>query len=91
MSKLKDYEVAAIFWADHIRFEREPLKKNPDEEIRPTLSVGIIVNETDKVVVLASDIERYATRDDLNYMIIIKSAIVGRKTYGTIKMRKPRK
>lgn len=88
---MRDYSIAVILWEDHTAASRTNLPKNPDKFITPVLSVGLIIEETDKVLVLASDIERYEERDDVSYIVIIKSTIISRKIYGTIKITKPRK
>jgi len=87
---MKKYDIVAILWEDHIAFDREPLKKNPESTIIPTLSIGIVIQETEKVVVLANQWERYTNADDFKFLVLLKPAIIERKTYGTIKLRKPR-
>lgn len=88
---MKKYSVVAVLWDDHMEVSRSALSKNPDEHIRPVLSVGIVLDETDKVLVLGSCIERYAEYDDVSYMIILKATIVSIKEYGKIKLTKPRR
>lgn len=88
---MKEYDIAAVFWDDHSQVYRNVLPKNPDSLIIPVLTVGIILDETDDVLVIASDIEKYLDRDDVSYTVIIKSTIKGIKIYGKIKIRKPRK
>lgn len=88
---MKKYSLVAIIWEDHTAASRTSLPKNPDEFVTLVLSIGIIVEETEKVLVLASEIERYEERDDVSYIVIIKSTIVSREVYGTIKINKPRK
>lgn len=87
---MKDYDVAVVLWEDHFHISRDSLPTNPDEE-NPTLSVGLIMKETEKVIVLVHDIEKYDEHDDFSYLVIYKSLILGIKKYGTIKLRKPRK
>lgn len=87
---MKEYSIVAVLWEDHTRVEREPLPDDPDTVVIPTLSVGIIVQETDKVIILVSNVERYTDTDDCNYLIIYKGSVVGRKEYGKIKLRKIR-
>lgn len=88
---MKDYDVVVVLWEDHVAVSRSLFPTNPDEPVPPTLSVGLIMKETDKVIVLVHDIERYDERDDVSYIIIYKSTILNIKKYGTIKIRKPRR
>ncbi len=84
---MREYEIVAVFWEDHIRATRSPLPDNPDDVFeRPMLSVGILFEETDKSILLVSDFERYEDRDDATYMVILKNTIVGTKRYGTIEL-----
>jgi hypothetical protein len=88
---MKKYKVVAVLWDDHMEVNRSTLSKNPDERIRPVLSIGIVLDETEKVLVLGSCIERYETYDDVSYMLILKATIVSIKEFGTIKIAKPRR
>jgi hypothetical protein len=88
---MRDYSLVAVLWDDHTAASRTNLPKNPDKFITTVLSVGIILEETDKVIVLASEIERYDERDDVSYIVIIKSTIISIKKYGSLKIKKPRK
>lgn len=81
-----NFPLLAVFWEDHINRMCSPIPDNPDDEIIPTLTVGILVRETEKLLVLVSTFERYEDRDDADYMIILKSTIVGRKEYGKIEL-----
>lgn len=84
---MKGYPVVAIFWEDHYQCIRSPIPKNPDEIIyRPTLTVGLLLSETDKTVLVASDIERMEDADQATYTVILKSDIVGIKKYGKLKL-----
>lgn len=85
---MKEYSIVAVLWEDHTRVERESLPDDPDKVVIPTLSVGIIMQETKKVIVLVSNIERYVDSDDCNYLIIYKGSIIGQQDYGTIKLAK---
>lgn len=79
------YKVVAILWQDHYTVSREELPNDPDSALlTPTLSFGIIVKETDKTILLVSDIERYSDRDEATYLLILKSTIEGIQTYGEI-------
>lgn len=86
LSRVKKYSLESILWEDHTHVSRGQLPNNPDTFVTPTLSFGVITKETDKSLVLVSDIERYETGDETTYTIIFKSAIVGRKKYGEIKL-----
>lgn len=88
---MKEYSIAVILWNDHMGVTRAALPKNPEDIITPVLSVGIIIEETLNLIVLASEIEHYEERDDVSYVLILKPTIISRKIYGTIKIRKPRK
>lgn len=87
---MSKYSIEIILWEDHMRVEREALPKNPDVFVSPTLSVGIVLRETEKVIVLVSNIERYPDRDDCNYLIIYKGSIISRAKKGTIKLKRLR-
>lgn len=88
---MNEYSLVAVLWDDHTAASRTELPKNPDKFVTTVLSVGLILEETEKVIVLASDIEKYSDRDDVSYVVIIKSTIISRKVYGTLKLKKPRK
>ena len=79
-------KVVAIFWDDHLYVDRDKIPRNPDEELIPVLSVGIIYKETEKVLVLVNSIETYDDRDDASYTVIVKSTIRGTKEYGEIEI-----
>jgi len=78
-------KVVCILWLDHLHVNRSSLGGWKKAQT-PTLSIGLIVDETEKALVLASDIERYEERDDVTYTIIYKSAIQSIKEYGSIKI-----
>jgi hypothetical protein len=85
--KISKYPIESILWEDHTHVERGPLPDNPDDFVLPTLSIGIVLKETDKALVLVSEIERYRNQeDDMTYTLIFKDAIVGRKKYGKIEL-----
>ena len=85
---MRHFNVEIVLWEDHMRVEREAIPKDPDIFVSPTLSVGIIIKETKKIIVLVSNIERYPDRDDCNYLLIYKGSIISRSKYGKIKLRK---
>lgn len=84
---MKEYSIVAVLWEDHAKVDRSSLPKNPDAAVETTLSIGIIAKETEKTLVLVSDIERYDDRDDCTYLILYKAAILSTKVYGKIKLR----
>jgi hypothetical protein len=84
-NKMIDYKIVVVMWNDHVHIDRSPLPEDlEDLQLRPTLSIGAIIKETEEVLILASDIDRYEDGDDLSYTVIYKNAIVGQKEYGTI-------
>lgn len=84
---MKKYPIVAILWDDHLQVTRGEIPKNPDKVVlKPTLTVGILIKETDKYYLIVSDIEKYADYDNGTYMIIYKNAVVGFKEYGKIKI-----
>jgi hypothetical protein len=87
---MAEYPIVAILWEDHLSISRATIPKDADKELIPTLSIGILYNETEKTVTLVSDIERYHDRDDTTFFIILKSTIVSMREYGKIKVKKLR-
>jgi len=87
---LKEYDIAVVLWEDHFHATTSQLPSDVDD-VSPTLSVGLVVEETEKVLVIAHDVERYNDRDDLSYTVILKNAIVGKKVYGSITIEEPRR
>lgn len=84
----KNYEVVAVFWEDHIHFDRSPIVKKPSDAFKaPTLTVGILFREDDKALTVLSDIERYDDRDEATYTVILKSTVVAIKSFGKIKLK----
>jgi hypothetical protein len=81
---VKAYKVVAILWEDHSTFDRSPLSKNPEEVIRPTLTIGFIYKKTKKTLTVVHDLERYQDRDDASYTVIYNSSICSIKEYGRI-------
>lgn len=88
---MKEYDIVAVLWEDHIQFSRTAFVKNPDKAIIPSLSVGILYKETKKTLTIISNIERYQEHDDVDYMVILKSTVVSVKKYGLIQLRQIRK
>lgn len=88
---MKSYPVVAIFWEDHVFYERSPVVKPKDAIPVPTLTIGALYDEDDKVMIVISNIERYQHSDEATYMVILKSTVVAKKEYGKIKLRSLRK
>jgi hypothetical protein len=88
---MKEYSVAVIFWDDHYSASRQSIPSDPDNLFPPVLSIGLVIEETEKVIVLMHDLEKHEDHDESTYTVILKSAIVGRKDYGTIQLEPPRK
>lgn len=85
---MNKYPIVVVLWEDHIEVQRSELPKNVDDLFsRPTLSVGILFKETEKSLLIISDIERYPDRNDASYTAILKSAVIGIKKYGFIKLK----
>lgn len=84
---MREYDFVAVFWEDHYSTITSPIPKNPDDIVTtPTLTVGILLCETEKTLLIAHDIERYEDHDNASYTVLIKQAIVGRKKYGSIEL-----
>lgn len=82
---MKSYPIRAILWNDHLYADRQRLPDFPDDLTSdPTLSVGIVIKETDNTLVLASTIEPGAEK--LTYLVILKPTIISMKKYGSIKL-----
>lgn len=50
------------------------------------MTVGALIKKTKKYFVIAYNIERYDDRDDFDFIIILRSCILGQKEYGTIEL-----
>jgi hypothetical protein len=88
MAKEKQYKIVGVLWEDHIQVTRSEIPKNIETVLnKPTLSIGILAKETDKCIMLISDIERYIEYDEGNYIIIYKSSIINMKEFGDIPLR----
>lgn len=88
---MKDYDIVAVLWEDHIQFSRTTFVNNPDKAILPSLSIGVLYKETKKTITIVSNFERYHEHDDVDYMVILKSTVLSVKKFGSIKLRKIRK
>jgi hypothetical protein len=91
--KEKEYPIVAVLWEDHSAFTGQELPSSDDisEYIRPSLTLGLLYKETSKYIIVISHLERYDDREQGDWMVIYKSAILGRENYGKIKLRKIRK
>lgn len=89
----REYPIVAVIWEDHSSFKSAELP--PDEDlsdyIRPSLTLGLLYKKTSKYIIVISHIDRYESKDEADFMIIYKSAILSMKEYGTIKLRKIKK
>jgi len=83
---MKEYKVVSVLWDDHTEISRSGLLKNPEDAIRPTLSIGFIYKQTKRTITLVHDLERFEDRDDASYMVILRATICGIKEHGTIKL-----
>ena len=87
---MKEYDVVAVLWDDHISFERATLIKNPKSVLNLTLTVGFLFKETKDAIIVVSQLEKYEHRDDANFIVILKGCVKGIKRYGKIELRKIR-
>jgi len=84
---MKGYAVVAVLWEDHISRIGAEIPKNPDEVFNmPTLTVGILLRETKKSLLIAHDIERLDDIDSSIYTVILKNAVIAIKEYGNIEI-----
>ena len=82
------HKIVAVLWEDHIRYDRSPMLKKPSDAFtRPTLTVGILLKEDKKALIIVSDIERYNGRNEATYTVILRGAVVGIKEFGDIKIK----
>jgi hypothetical protein len=87
---MKEYDIVAVLWDDHIAFERSPLIKKASKIITPTLTVGFLFKETKHSLIIVSNLEKYKDRDEANFIVVLKGGVRGIKRYGKIKLRKIR-
>lgn len=84
---MNGYTVVAVLWEDHISRIGAELPQNPDEVFEmPTLTVGILLRETEKSLLIAHDIERLNDIDTSTYTVILKNAVLAVKEYGNIEI-----
>lgn len=82
-----EYDIIVVLWEDHLRRDRYPIPLDPDSLVEiPTITAGILVRETEKTLVVASDLERYEDRDDATFTVIFKNAVIGLEKYGKIQL-----
>lgn len=82
---MEKYRIAVVIWEDHYHVNQGELPEDLDD-IKPTLTVGIVLKETEKALILAHDVEPY---EDISYSVILKHAILGIKEYGEIELNHP--
>lgn len=87
---MKEYDIVAVIWDDHISFDRSTLVDKPNSVLTPTLTVGFLFKETKNALIVVSNLERYKERDDTNFIVILKGCVRGTKRYGKIKIKKIR-
>lgn len=88
---MSEYKVVAILWEDHITKMGAEIPKNPDEVFDiPTLTVGILMRETDKSLLIAHDLERLEEFDNSTYTVILKNAIINRREFGKLDLEEIR-
>lgn len=91
--KEKEYPIVAVLWEDHSAFSGRELPATEDlsEYIRPSLTVGLLYKKTKKYIVVVSHVDRYTDRDESDFSIIYRSAILGLQEYGLIKIEELQK
>lgn len=80
------YKVVAVIWEDHRRVDRSSLPVDPEDLIFPTITIGALVRKTKRLIVIASDIERYEDRDDSTYTVIFRTNVNAIKEFGEIEI-----
>lgn len=86
-----EYPIVAIIWEDHVTRISSEIPKNSDELIdSPTITVGILLSETDKTYLVAHDVERYDSYDNGTYTVILKNTVVGFKNFGDLQLNEIR-
>lgn len=83
---MKEYKIVTVLWDDHIAFDRTTLVNDPDEVLKPTLTIGFIYKKTKKTLTVVSDVESYTDRKDASYTVILRDTIRSIKEYGTIEL-----
>ncbi len=80
------YKVVAVIWEDHREVTRSPIVNDPEDLILPTITVGLLLKKTKRLLVVASDIERYEEGDNASYMVIFRSNVIGMKEFGELEV-----
>lgn len=86
---MKGYPIIGVFWRDHYTAIASDIPDDPDSIVdTPTLTVGILLRETESSLLVAHDIERGRDIDHATYTVILKGTIVGDiQQYGKIKLK----
>jgi len=89
---MSEYNIIAVLWEDHISKLGAEIPENPDSVFAvPTLTVGILLCETAKSLLIAHDIERLTDVDNSIYTVILKHAVIGvPKVFGQIELKEIR-
>ena len=80
------YKIVAVIWDDHRKVTRSPIVTDPESLIFPTITIGILLKQTKRLLTIVSDIERYEDGDNADYMIILRSCVQGIMEYGEIEI-----
>lgn len=82
---MKGYPIIGVLWDDHItKVATEiPFGTDIDDEL-PTLTVGILLSQTDKYIVIGHDVELGSNIS--TYTKILKSTITNTTRYGNIEL-----
>lgn len=82
---MKGYPIIGVLWQDHITRVAQELPDDPDSVVElPTLTVGILLRETDKTLLIAHDVELGTTVS--THSIIYKNAVMTTINYGEIEL-----
>lgn len=80
------YKVVAVIWEDHREVRRQPIINDPENLIFPTITIGILLKKTKRILVIVSDIERSVDDDQASYLIIFRSNILAVKEFGELEI-----
>jgi hypothetical protein len=82
---MKGYPIIGVLWQDHITRVAQELPENPDDVVEvPTLTVGILLRETDRTILIAHDLE--LGTDVATYTVLYKNAVMQTTLYGEIEL-----
>lgn len=85
------YPIVAVLWNDpHIMLRSQLPNGTVKDIIVPTLTVGILHEQTDEYVSIIHNLERSEGFDESDYTIIFSGCVVSIQEYGKIKLRKIR-